>query len=167
VSLCSPTDRPEAGRGSARHGRHVVEKAGETLKDGYKAAQQYAEDNGLSVDVATSFGMNSCWLLQPRLRSVTLLRRTSGVFPERLCVLWIFQPMLRRPGATRPRRARLRQRRAALVLDGCHGGRIYFRRRSQQPYRPGDAHIRWSDCHSRSWASSLVELVTGGHDSGR
>jgi hypothetical protein len=81
-------------------GRNVVEKAGETLKDGYKAAQQYAEDNGLSLDVATSFGMNSGSPLRPRLRSVTLLGRSSGVFPDRLCVLRIFQPMLSRPGAT-------------------------------------------------------------------
>ncbi len=63
-------------------GRNVVEKAGETLKYGYKAAQQYAEDNGLSLDVATSFGMNSCWPLRPRLRSVTLLRRSSGAITE-------------------------------------------------------------------------------------
>jgi hypothetical protein len=49
---------------------------------------------------ATLFGVNHGWPSQERLRSVTLLRRSFGVFPDRLCVLWIFQPMLRRPCAT-------------------------------------------------------------------
>lgn len=32
-------------------GRNVAEKAGQTVKDGYEAARQYAEDKGLSLDV--------------------------------------------------------------------------------------------------------------------
>jgi ElaB/YqjD/DUF883 family membrane-anchored ribosome-binding protein len=30
-------------------GRHAAEKASQTVQDGYKAAQQYAEDKGLDV----------------------------------------------------------------------------------------------------------------------
>jgi ElaB/YqjD/DUF883 family membrane-anchored ribosome-binding protein len=32
-------------------GRKTVEKAGQVLKDGYKAAQQYAEDKGLNLNL--------------------------------------------------------------------------------------------------------------------
>ncbi len=42
-------------------GRDVAEKAGQTVKDGYKAAQQYAEDKGLSLDVG-DFVRREPWL---------------------------------------------------------------------------------------------------------
>jgi ElaB/YqjD/DUF883 family membrane-anchored ribosome-binding protein len=42
-------------------GRNVADKAGQTVKDGYKAAQQYAEDKGLSLDVA-DFVRQEPWL---------------------------------------------------------------------------------------------------------
>lgn len=32
-------------------GRKAAEKAGQAVKDGYKAAQQYAEDKGLNFDL--------------------------------------------------------------------------------------------------------------------
>jgi ElaB/YqjD/DUF883 family membrane-anchored ribosome-binding protein len=32
-------------------GRKAAEKAGQAVKDGYKAAQQYAEDKGLNFDI--------------------------------------------------------------------------------------------------------------------
>ena len=55
-------------------GRNIADKASETVKDGYKAAQQYAQDN-LSVDSPISCGVNLGWLLRPRLRSVMLQRK--------------------------------------------------------------------------------------------
>jgi len=42
-------------------GRNVAEKAGRTVKEGYKAAQQYAEDSGLSLDVG-DFVRREPWL---------------------------------------------------------------------------------------------------------
>ena len=42
-------------------GRNVAEKAGQTVKEGYKAAQQYAEDKGLSLDVG-DFVRREPWL---------------------------------------------------------------------------------------------------------
>jgi ElaB/YqjD/DUF883 family membrane-anchored ribosome-binding protein len=42
-------------------GRIVAETASQTVKDGYKAAQQYADDNGLSLDVG-DFVRREPWL---------------------------------------------------------------------------------------------------------
>jgi ElaB/YqjD/DUF883 family membrane-anchored ribosome-binding protein len=42
-------------------GRNVAEKAGQSVKDGYEAVQQYAEDNGLSLDVG-DFVRREPWL---------------------------------------------------------------------------------------------------------
>jgi ElaB/YqjD/DUF883 family membrane-anchored ribosome-binding protein len=42
-------------------GRNVTEKAGQTVKDGYEAARQYAEDKGLSLDVG-DFVRREPWL---------------------------------------------------------------------------------------------------------
>jgi hypothetical protein len=39
-------------------GRKATEKAGQAVKDGYKAAQQYAEDKGLNFTSATWLGAN-------------------------------------------------------------------------------------------------------------
>jgi hypothetical protein len=39
-------------------GRKVAEKAGQVVKDGYKAAQQYAEEKGLNFDLGDLFGVN-------------------------------------------------------------------------------------------------------------
>ena len=43
------------------HGRNMAEKVGQTVKDGYKAAQQYAEDKGLTFDVG-DFVRREPWL---------------------------------------------------------------------------------------------------------
>jgi hypothetical protein len=37
---------------------YVAEKAGQTVIGGYKAAQQFAEDTGLNLTSASSFGTN-------------------------------------------------------------------------------------------------------------
>jgi len=42
-------------------GRNVAEKAGQSVKDGYEAVQQYAEDKGLSLDVG-DFVRREPWL---------------------------------------------------------------------------------------------------------
>ena len=42
-------------------GRNAAEQAGQTVKDGYKAAWQYAEDKGLNIDVG-DFGRREPWL---------------------------------------------------------------------------------------------------------
>ena len=42
-------------------GRNVADKAGQTVKEGYKAAQQYVEDKGLSLDVG-DFVRREPWL---------------------------------------------------------------------------------------------------------
>jgi ElaB/YqjD/DUF883 family membrane-anchored ribosome-binding protein len=42
-------------------GRNVAEKAGQTVKDGYAAAWQYADDKGLSLDVG-DFVRREPWL---------------------------------------------------------------------------------------------------------
>jgi hypothetical protein len=42
-------------------GRNMAEKAGQTVKDGYKAALQYAEDKGLTFGVG-DFARSDPWL---------------------------------------------------------------------------------------------------------
>jgi ElaB/YqjD/DUF883 family membrane-anchored ribosome-binding protein len=42
-------------------GRSAAEQAGQTVKDGYKAARQYAEDKGLNFDVG-DFVRREPWL---------------------------------------------------------------------------------------------------------
>jgi ElaB/YqjD/DUF883 family membrane-anchored ribosome-binding protein len=42
-------------------GGNVAERAGQTVRDGYKAAQQYAEDKGLTLDVG-DFVRREPWL---------------------------------------------------------------------------------------------------------
>jgi hypothetical protein len=39
-------------------GRKAAEKAGQAVKDGYKAAQQYAEEKSLNFDLGDLFGVN-------------------------------------------------------------------------------------------------------------
>jgi hypothetical protein len=53
-------------------GRNAAEKASRTMQDGYKAAQQCAEDKGLTW--VTSSGVNRGWRSPPRSRSVMLWR---------------------------------------------------------------------------------------------
>jgi ElaB/YqjD/DUF883 family membrane-anchored ribosome-binding protein len=42
-------------------GRNVAEKAGQAVKDGYKAAQQFAEEKGLNLDLG-DFVRREPWL---------------------------------------------------------------------------------------------------------
>jgi ElaB/YqjD/DUF883 family membrane-anchored ribosome-binding protein len=61
-------------------GRNIADKASETVKEGYKAAQQYAQDN-LSVDVA-DFVRREPWMAITAAFAIgyvaaQMIRRTS------------------------------------------------------------------------------------------
>jgi hypothetical protein len=54
-------------------GRKTAEKAGQVFKDGYKAAQQYAEDKGLNLNLAD--------LVRTSLAEAATRANTSGTNP--------------------------------------------------------------------------------------
>jgi hypothetical protein len=62
--------------------RKTAEETGQVLKESYNAAQQYAEDKGLNLDLG-EFVRKEPWLaVTVAFALATSPQRSSGVFPE-------------------------------------------------------------------------------------
>ena len=69
-------------RSAMDQGRQAADKASQTVKDSYDAAQQYVKDKRVTWTCASSCAVNRGLRSRPRLRSATSSRRSFGAFPE-------------------------------------------------------------------------------------